>query len=90
MFIFMPRYTETVFPVKKVVALSTEMAGRIRDYRFAQRLPSENEAIRRLIEAGLKMADPLPIRGLKSGGGDSGAERKPAAKSATTTARIDL
>ena len=50
----MARYTEPVYPVKKLVPLTTEMAERVREYRFAQRIESENEAIRRLIEAGLK------------------------------------
>jgi hypothetical protein len=53
----MARYTEVVYPVKKVVALTNEMADRVRDFRFKQRLDSENEAIRRLIELGLKAAD---------------------------------
>jgi hypothetical protein len=50
----MARYTEPVYPVKKLVPLTTEMAERVREYRFEQRIESENEAIRRLIEAGLK------------------------------------
>jgi len=49
----MARYTETVFPVKKLIALTAEMAQAIENYRFSQRLPSEAEAIRRLIERGL-------------------------------------
>jgi hypothetical protein len=49
----MARYTEVVFPVKKLVALTAQMAEAIEDYRFSQRLPSEAEAIRRLIERGL-------------------------------------
>jgi hypothetical protein len=49
----MARYTESIYPVKKLVPLTTELAERIRDYRFANRIDSENEAIRRLIETGL-------------------------------------
>jgi hypothetical protein len=49
----MARYTSTIFPFKKVVNLTAEQAQRIRDYRFAEKIDSENEAIRRLIEAGL-------------------------------------
>ena len=52
----MARYTETIYPVKKLVPLTAEQAQRIRDFRFAQQIASENEAIRRLIEAGLKQA----------------------------------
>lgn len=48
---------ETVFPVKKLVNLTEELAKRISDFRFEMRLQSENEAIRRLIELGLD-ADP--------------------------------
>lgn len=39
--------------VRKVVALTPEQWKRVEDYRYANRLPSEVEAIRRLIEAAL-------------------------------------
>ncbi len=45
---------ETAYPVKKLVNLTDEQAKRISDFRFDQRLQSENEAIRRLIELGLE------------------------------------
>jgi hypothetical protein len=44
---------ETVYQVKKLVNLTDELAARIADYRFGNRIASENEAIRRLIEIGL-------------------------------------
>jgi hypothetical protein len=44
------------YPVKKLVNLTDEQAQRIADFRFSQRVPSENEAIRRLIELGLEAA----------------------------------
>lgn len=44
---------QTVYPIKKLVNLTEEQASRITDFRFAHRLQSENEAIRRLIEIGL-------------------------------------
>ncbi|MDC0660850.1 MULTISPECIES: hypothetical protein [unclassified Leisingera] len=44
---------QTVYPVKKLVNLTEEQAKRIADFRFENRLQSENEAIRRLIEIGL-------------------------------------
>jgi hypothetical protein len=44
------------YPVKKVIGLTAEMAKRIREFRFDRRIDSENEAIRRLIELGLKAA----------------------------------
>jgi hypothetical protein len=69
----MPRYTEPVFPVKKVVGLTADLAERIRDYRFAQRIESENEAIRRLIEAGLSKA-----KSASPSGGAGCGTKKPA------------
>jgi len=53
-FFFMAR--ETTYPVKKLVNLTEEQAKRISDFRFEQRLQSENEAIRRLIEIALDAA----------------------------------
>jgi hypothetical protein len=78
----MARYTETIYPVKKLVPLTAEQAQRIRDYRFAQQIDSENEAIRQLIEAGLGAAGTRG--GSRSGGSTAGSARKPAstAKSA--------
>jgi hypothetical protein len=49
-----PRYTETIFPVKKVVGLTAALAEQISEYRHKHRISSENEAIRRLIELGLQ------------------------------------
>ena len=45
-----------IFPVKKLVSLTDALAQQITDFRYDQRLPSDNEAIRRLIELGLKAA----------------------------------
>ena len=44
---------ETVYPVKKLVNLTEDQATRIADFRFDRRIPSENEAIRQLIEIAL-------------------------------------
>ena len=75
----MARYTETIYPVKKLVPLTAEQAQRIRDYRFAQKIDSENEAIRRLIEAGLGA---IGTRcGPRSGGSAPGSTGKPASAS---------
>jgi hypothetical protein len=46
-------HTET-----KLIRMSPELVQRIADYRFEHRLPSEAEAIRRLIELGLNAAPP--------------------------------
>jgi hypothetical protein len=45
---------ESIFPVKKLVPLTADLAERIKTYRHDQRISSENEAIRQLIELGLK------------------------------------
>jgi hypothetical protein len=52
---------EVAYPVKKLVNLTEELASKISSFRYEQRIPSENEAIRRLIEAGLRAeAAPAP------------------------------
>ena len=80
----MARYTETIYPVKKLVPLTAEMAEAIRAYRHQQRISSENEAIRRLIELGLGKA-PASV---PPGGSTPGATRKPAsAKTAAPRAK---
>ncbi|GBQ46530.1 hypothetical protein [Komagataeibacter europaeus] len=42
---------------QKLVSMPKEMAQAIADYRFANRLPSEAEAIRRLIAKGLEASE---------------------------------
>lgn len=44
-------------PHRKQVTFSPEAAGRIEDYRFGNRIGSESEAIRRLVEIGLDHAE---------------------------------
>ena len=66
----MPR--PTIFPVKKLIAITPEVAQAIEDYRFSNRLKTEAEAIRRLIEAGLNAPDEIPIRSRKTTSGDTG------------------
>lgn len=48
----MPVNPETT--VRKLISLPRELMARIEDYRFSQRVKSEAEAMRRLIEAGLE------------------------------------
>ncbi len=50
--IAMPVNPETT--VRKLVSLPKPMVAAIQDYRFERRISSESEAIRRLIESGLK------------------------------------
>jgi hypothetical protein len=45
--------TNSSKPTRRVVSLSLETAQAIADYRFANRIGSEAEAIRQIIEAGL-------------------------------------
>jgi hypothetical protein len=47
----MPRRKNMVDPVRRMVSVSAET---IRAFRFEYRLTTESEAIRRLIDAGLK------------------------------------
>ena len=51
---FMPK--PPILTVKKLVALTPDMTRAIEDFRFTQRVGSESEAIRRLIELGLEAA----------------------------------
>ncbi|SEF00363.1 hypothetical protein SAMN05519104_7647 [Rhizobiales bacterium GAS188] len=44
---------QAVLTVKKLVALDPEMVRRIESFRFSERINTESEAIRRLIELGL-------------------------------------
>src|SRR5258708_4488047 len=46
----------SLYPVKKLIAITPELAQAIEDYRFAKRLKSEAEAIRQLLERGLRPA----------------------------------
>ena len=62
----------TRFTVKKLLAITPELAQAIEDYRFERRLKAEAEAIRQLIEAGLQSAKSTPP-------GGAGGERKPVA-----------
>lgn len=51
-----------------MVSLTAELAQAIEDYRFNKRVKTEAEAIRRLIEAGLRAGEEVPISGLGSQG----------------------
>ncbi len=49
----MPKRNE-IFPVKRLLRLTEDQATRITDFRYEQRIPSDNEAMRQLIEMGLR------------------------------------
>jgi hypothetical protein len=42
------------YPAKKLIYLTDELIREISDYRFRERIQSDNEAIRRLLEIGLR------------------------------------
>lgn len=44
---------DTQYPIRKLAYFSEEMAASISEFRYKSRIPSENEAIRRLIHSGL-------------------------------------
>ena len=46
-------------PVRKSVSLPAELWSQIDGYRFGNRITTEAEAIRRLIEAGLRAEQPV-------------------------------
>lgn len=65
---------------RKMVSLPAPLAQAIEDYRFSNRLKTEAEAIRRLIEAGLRAYDkgakpPRSNAAPLTGGTDARAER---------------
>lgn len=43
--------------VKKLITVRAEMAQRIENFRFGHRIGAESEALRRLIEIGLREAE---------------------------------
>ncbi len=48
-------------PTRKSVSLPAELWKKIEDFRFGNRVPTESEAIRRLIEAGLVAAEAVTV-----------------------------
>ena len=69
---------------RRMVSLPEELSERVDDYRFEHRIRTESEAIRRLIEAGLKGAKGAQVAHPGSepgkGVGKSSTPRKPRAK----------
>jgi hypothetical protein len=49
----MPKQHE-IYPVKRLLRLTDELAARITDFRYDRRIPSDNEAMRQLLELGLQ------------------------------------
>lgn len=47
---------DSSYPHRKMVSISEEMAKAIDDYRFLNRIPSETEALRQLLDLGLQVA----------------------------------
>jgi hypothetical protein len=63
---------------RKIVSLPAELAQAIEDYRFTNRLKTEAEAIRQLIEAGLSVRTRSPPAGGSNPGGASKPSTAPA------------
>jgi hypothetical protein len=53
--------------VRKTVSLPTSVWRRIEDFQFGNRVKRDTEAIRRLIELGLKAAEPESLSPKKRG-----------------------
>jgi hypothetical protein len=51
---------ETSFPVRKALQFTAAQWEEIRTFRFDQKIGTEAEAVRRLIEMGLKASKALP------------------------------
>jgi hypothetical protein len=47
---------DPIYPVQKLIYLTDEQFAQVKDFKFSQRLDSDNEAIRRLIALGLEAA----------------------------------
>ena len=69
---------------RKLVSLPNEMLRDIDDFRFRQRIRTESEAIRQLIEAGLGA---MGTRGGPRPGGAAGSPRKPASTDKNASSR---
>jgi hypothetical protein len=67
---------------RKLVSFPAPLAKAIEDFRYANRIPSDSEAIRQLVETGLGAAKP----GAPSGG-NPGSARKPASAGKTAAPR---
>ena len=72
----MPR--PVAYPIKKLIGFDPELWEQIREYRFKARLNTESDAVRRLIEAGLKGAQIAPPTGTDPAGSDKPPRQKAA------------
>jgi hypothetical protein len=63
----------TTFPIKKLIGFDPELWDKVREFRFAARLNTESEAVRRLIELGLTVPQPSA----PAGGNDPSGASKP-------------
>ena len=85
----------TLYPIKKLIAITPETAQAIEDYRFENRLKTEAEAIRQLIAAGLGKATAVPSEAGSGGArkprstGKSAAPRKAPERKAAPSSKLD-
>ena len=86
----------TLYPIKKLIAITPETAQAIEDYRFENRLKTEAEAIRQLIAAGLGKAAAVSsesgsgsARKLRSTGKSAGPARKAPERKSAPSSKLD-
>ncbi len=48
---------ETAYPVRKALQFTAEQWEKVRDFRFDRKIGTEADAVRRLIDIGLKAAE---------------------------------
>jgi hypothetical protein len=68
---------------RKLVSFPAPLAKAIEDFRYTNRIPSDSEAIRQLVETGLAAKPAAP----SSGGGTPGSARKPSTPAKTAAPR---
>ena len=64
-----PHMSDIIFPIQKLIYMTKRQATLVKDFRFSQRLESDNEAIRQLIDLGLEstLADDTPSESYNPG-----------------------
>jgi hypothetical protein len=75
----MPR--PLTFPIKKLIGFDAKLWKQVQEYRFDARFNTESDAVRHLIEVGLKARLAAPSSG------SSGGARKPRSTGKRTTPR---
>jgi hypothetical protein len=78
----MPR--PTAFPIKKLIGFDADLWGKVREYRFSEKLNTESDAVRRLIELGLSASGGSGTPSSGAGGkGKTDTPPKPSSRAKT-------